>query len=87
MEENNLVTVEFFGLYRLAYKKACVKVEAKNIEELFQKLYEMDDVHTPKELRNSIVLLNGKNIMELRKFKTKLKPNDNVVIMSPASGG
>lgn len=87
MKKENLVTVEFFGLYRLAYKRASVELDAKNIKDLFNQLYELDQVYTPKELKNSIVILNGTNIMELKKFRTKLNAGDNVLIMNAASGG
>lgn len=82
-----MVTVEFLGLYRLAYKKESIEIEAQNIRELLKKLYQVDPVYTEKELRNSILLLNGKNIMDGKKFRTKLKAGDVVIIMNPASGG
>lgn len=44
MKKENLVTVEFFGLYRLAYKRASVELDAKNIKDLFNQLYELDQV-------------------------------------------
>lgn len=87
MKKKTSVKVEFFGLYRLTYKRLFVELEASNIKELFEKLYEMDESYTPKELRNSVVIVNGINIMQLRKFRTRLKPGDNVIIMNPASGG
>ena len=54
-----MVNVEFFGLYRLNYKK----------------------------LKHSIVIVNDVNINDLKKYRTKLREGDKVLIMSPASGG
>ncbi|NCA67383.1 MAG: hypothetical protein EOM87_04905 [Clostridia bacterium] len=82
-----MVTVEFFGLYRLEYGIAAVELEVKNIEELFTQLEEKYKKYSAKELRNSIVIINDVNFMKLKKYKTKLKDGDNVLIMSPASGG
>lgn len=82
-----MVKVEFFGLYRLNYKMAQWETQVDNIFDLLSKLNEFNPYYTIKELKDSIILLNGKNIMDLKKFKTKLNDGDLVLIMSPASGG
>lgn len=82
-----MVKVEFFGLYRLAYQITHIDLDVDNILDLFEKLHEFNDAYTAKELKNSIVLVNGTNIMDLKKYRTKLVDGDNVIIMSPASGG
>jgi molybdopterin converting factor small subunit len=82
-----MVKVEFFGLYRLNYKMAECEIEANCIIDLLTKLNELNPYYSIKELKDSIILLNGKNIMDLKKFRTKLNDGDLVLIMSPASGG
>lgn len=82
-----MIKVEFFGLYRLNYKMATWEVEAHSVMDLLKKLHHYNSFYTVKELKDSIILINGKNFMDLKKYKTKLEPGDSVFIMSPASGG
>ena len=82
-----MITVELFGLYRLKYQMKDVRLEASSVKELFEKLYELNPAYTVKELRNSIVIVNDVNFNDLKKYRTKLKDGDHVLIMSPASGG
>lgn len=82
-----MVTVEFFGLYRLNYKMAKTEIEAVSIKELLEILANKYPVYTYKELKNSVILVNQINFLQLKKFRTPLKNNDVVFIMSPASGG
>lgn len=82
-----MVKVEFFGLYRLNYKMSGCEIDANCIIDLLTKLNELNPYYSIKELKDSIILLNGKNIMDLKKFRTKLNDGDLVLIMSPASGG
>lgn len=82
-----MVKVEFFGLYRLNYKMKECEIDAADIMELFRKLNEINPVYSVKELKNSIVIINDVNFNNLKKYRTKLHDGDNVLIMSPASGG
>lgn len=82
-----MVKVEFFGLYRLDYGIAECEINADSIDELFCKLEKLNPKYSAKDLRDSIVIVNDVNIIKLRKYKTKLKDGDTVLIMSPASGG
>lgn len=82
-----MIKVEFFGLYRLNYKMASWQTEASDINELLTKVSEHNSFYSAKQLKDSIIIVNGKNIMDLKRFRTKLVEGDSVLIMSPASGG
>lgn len=82
-----MVKVEFFGLYRLNYKMAEWEVDAKTVMDMLKKLASEFPVYTVKELKNSVIMVNGVSFLKLKKYRTKLNPGDNVFIMSPASGG
>ena len=82
-----MITVEFFGLYRLNYKMASWETAAEDINALLKTLSEYNSFYSYKQLKDSIILVNGKNIMDSNRFRTKLNDGDNVLIMSPASGG
>jgi ThiS family. len=57
------------------------------VGELFEILERDLKKRTAKELKDSLVLVNEKNFVRLKKEKTPLKDGDTVIIMSPASGG
>ncbi|HKL73706.1 MAG TPA: MoaD/ThiS family protein [Clostridia bacterium] len=82
-----MVKVEFFGLYRLSYKMSTWQTTASSINDLLEKLAQEYDVYTIKELKNSVIMVNGVNFLKLKKYRTKLSDGDTVFIMSPASGG
>ncbi len=82
-----MIKVEFFGLYRLNLGVAECEVCASNILELLAEIERRYQKYTAKELRNSIIIVNNVNILQLKKYKTKLYHGDTVLIMSPASGG
>jgi molybdopterin converting factor small subunit len=82
-----MITVRFFGLTRLIIKQGKIELEAGNIEELLKKVCKEFKELRIKDLKNSIILCNGENILELKSFKTSLKPGDEVLIISPVAGG
>ncbi|HOO22459.1 MAG TPA: MoaD/ThiS family protein [Clostridia bacterium] len=82
-----MIKVEFFGLYRLSYKMKEWTTDASTVEEVIEKLAAEYPVYSVKELKNSVIMVNGTNFLKLRKFKTELKDGDTVFVMSPASGG
>ena len=82
-----MVKVEFFGLYRLNYKMKECEIDAADVMDLFKKLNEAYPVYSVKDLKNSIVIVNDVDFNNLKKYKTKLRDGDRVLIMSPASGG
>lgn len=86
-EDKHMATVEFFGLYRLDFGVAAIETEASSIEELLEQLEKRFKVHTAKDLRNSIIIVNDVSFLKLKKYKTRLEKGDRVFIMSPASGG
>ena len=63
------------------------ETEASDINNLLEKLSKYNSFYSYKQLKDSIILVNGKNIMDLNRFRTRLKDGDIVLIMSPASGG
>ncbi len=82
-----MVKVEFFGLYRLDFGVPGIETDAGSIEELLEHLEHRFKIHSAKDLHDSIIIVNDVSFLKLKKFKTKLKEGDTVLIMSPASGG
>ncbi len=82
-----MVTVKFYGLLRLKVKVAQMQLQANTVRELLQQIERELKVVKYKELKQHNIFVNGKNITEQRMFRTKLKDDDKVVLMSPVSGG
>ena len=82
-----MITVRFFGMVRLQTKIASISAEANDINELLKEICnKISDVKI-ETLKNSVIYVNGKNIINMNLFKTKLNKNDEVQILSPISGG
>ena len=82
-----MIQVKFFGLARLALKINKLELEAKTVGSALEKISEMYDSISLKELKNCVIFVNGTNIVEDRRFNTKLNDGDEVHIISPSSGG
>ena len=81
-----MVKAKFFGLLRLDLKSAGMECEAATVEELLTKVAASYPISVA-ELRNLIIIVRGKNISELKRFKTELQAGDEVMFMNPVSGG
>ena len=83
-----MVRVRFFGLYRLDLKIDEMYIDAKNVNDLIKQLAEKFAPMKPKDFKDGVVFLNGEMIFKYKKkFRTPLKDGDEIMIMSPASGG
>lgn len=82
-----MVKVKFYGMIRLNAGLAELELEAKTIGELIGLIdYKVEGLNE-KDLKNCVILVNQINMLKLRKLKTTLKDGDEVLFLSPASGG
>lgn len=82
-----MVKVRFFGLLRLTLAESAVYLEASNVQELLKQIDSHYEKINMEQLRNSIIFVNGKNITQLKLYRTSLKDGDEVMFLSPVSGG
>lgn len=82
-----MVTVRFFGMIRLRLKISSTNIEADRVDRLLEKISSSYEDASFKELKNSIVFVNGVNMIDLKMLKTELKDGDEVQVFSPAAGG
>ena len=73
------VNVRLYGVVRLKTGTACFEAEAKTLDGLRKQIPGV----TPKEAKDLIVLVNGKQAGRRYRFKA----GDEVALMSPAGGG
>lgn len=82
-----MINVKFFGVLRLDLKSQGIKIEAKDVRELLKKISIEYKNISYKYLSNSIIFVNGIDIINLKGLKTSLKAGDEVEFFSPVSGG
>ena len=77
-----MLTVRFFGKLRLDFGLAQMDVEAENVKELISYIAKNSAI-TSDVLKDCMVVANGK----AAKKSTKLSDGDEIMLLSPASGG
>ncbi|SHK24187.1 MoaD/ThiS family protein [Paramaledivibacter caminithermalis] len=81
-----MINVKFFGLIRLSIKTNDIDIEANTVNEALKKISQQYEVEL-NALRNSIILVNDKNIIHLKMLKTRLYDGDEIKILSAGGGG
>lgn len=64
-----------------------MQAEASSIKGLLKEMENQIEGMTYNELKQNVIFVNGKNITELKMYRTKLNCGDEVLFMSPVSGG
>lgn len=75
-----MITVRAFGLLRLNSGISHLEMEGKSVGEVLSALPGFLD---EKEIKNCVVLVNGKTASR----RTKLKDGDEISLLSPVAGG
>lgn len=83
----DVINVKFYGMIRLNSRISEISLEAKNIEELILLIDKKIDQLHAIDLKNCIIVVNGVNMCKLKRLKTPLEKGDEVIFLSPASGG
>lgn len=66
---------------------AFLEFEAKNVKQLLTVMGNQIDGISYSELKENVIFVNGKNIVDQKMYRTKLKAGDEVLFLSPVSGG
>lgn len=84
-----MIKVIFYGLARIktGVKEVTLDKDIKNMKECLYALSEKLENFSYNELKKYVLFVNGKNITDLKMYRTKLKNGDIVQFMSPVSGG
>jgi len=60
----------------------------RNVRELLNELYRMYGDRFKKEIeRKNMILVNGRNILDLQGYDTEINEKDEIAIFPPAGGG
>lgn len=84
-----MIKVKVFGVMRLVLKTKEILLEEdiKTVEAALKAVNTKYEGTNLKDLKNCILFVNGKNIVELKRFKTRLKAGDEIQIFSAVGGG
>lgn len=90
------VELNLLNIFALKVKEKALNYEGKNVKEIIDQFLKehgskLDDgllSKNKKKLHHStLILLNGRNISYLKKYKTKLEDGDQLYLSVPISGG
>lgn len=82
-----MITVRVFGITRLILNVKKIQIDANSVGEALKIMSSLYENITLKELKNCIIFVNGTNMIELKRFSTKIKDGDELQIFSPIGGG
>ncbi len=82
-----MATVRFFTMLRKAAGEQGYESSARTVAELLKEVESKYGEEVKRYLRNCIVLVNGRNIAQLRGKRTKLEKGDEVSLYPPVAGG
>lgn len=90
------VTLNLLNMFALKIKKNTIEYEGKTVGEIISQFLEeyrekLDGSILSKNKKKlnpiMVILLNGKNIIYLKNYKTKLNEGDKLYLSFPISGG
>lgn len=82
-----MITVRVFGVTRLLLKVSRLEIDADSVIDSLKIISNLYENITLKELKSCIIFVNGINMMQLKRFNTKIKDGDEIQIFSPIGGG
>ena len=90
------VELNLLNIFWLYVKKKAIEYQGKNVGDIISKFInehkdELDGrlLSKNKKKLNSqmLILLNGKDVHYMKKYRTKLKDGDKIFLSAPLSGG
>lgn len=81
-----MVKVRFFGMARINFDRKEMQLEAASVKELTEKIATETGLDA-KDIKQYLIFVNEINIDKLKRFRTKLEDGDEVLFLSPSSGG
>ena len=82
-----MITVKFFGLLSVDSGIKQIALESKSAKETVDKIIDKYPNISKKQLLSSVIFINKKQITSKRGLSTKLNDGDEIVFISPTSGG
>jgi len=84
-----MVRVKFFATLREITGKKEIEIKGVNsVRELLDLLFKMYGDEFRKEIeKKNMILVNGRNILDMNGYETRISEDDEIAIFPPAGGG
>ena len=84
-----MVRVKFFATLREITGKKEIEIKGVNsVRELLNLLFKMYGDEFRKEIeKKNMILVNGRNILDMNGYETRISEDDEIAIFPPAGGG
>lgn len=79
--------VKFYGESRLVLQVDQLTIQGRTVKEVIRNIDSLYDVNCRPILKNSIIFVNQVNFLKLKRYKTCLSEDDELVFLSPVAGG
>lgn len=82
-----MITVKFFGLISIDSNVRKLTVKAGTFTEVIKEILQQCPNLSEKQLKAAVIVINSKQVSGIKCFTTHLKDGDELVFLTPSSGG
>ena len=82
-----MITVKFFGLLSVNYAIKKIEMKEGKVQDVLNQVIRLYPEITEKQLKQSIMIINQKQVSENKRFAIELQSGDELVFLNPSSGG
>ena len=82
-----MITVKFFGLLSVNHDINKIEMEEGKVQDILTKIIQLYPGITEKQLKQSIMIINKKQVSGNKRFVVELEPGDELVFLNSSSGG
>lgn len=82
-----MITVKFFGLLSVNHSINKIEMEEAKVQDILTLIIQLYPGITEKQLKQSIMIINKKQVSGNKRFAIELEPGDELVFLNSSSGG
>lgn len=82
-----MITVKFFGLISIDYNIRQLTVREGKVSDVLKEIIQRRPDISEQQLIQAIMMINKKPVSGKKRLSTELKDGDELVLLSPVSGG
>jgi len=82
-----MITVKFFGLLSVNHAIKKIGMKEGTVQDILTQVIRLYPGITEKQLKQSIMIINKKQVTGSKRFTVELQPGDELVFLNSSSGG
>lgn len=82
-----MITVKFFGLISIDSNVKNLSAKAGTVAEVIKEILQQCPNISERQLKDAVIVINSKQISGIKRFTTYLQDGDELVFLTPSSGG